>query len=142
MGRESHAELSIPTSVESAVYLDAQQITRDLGRHGTETFIGQVTGAAGAGGTLAGVPFDPAIVETINEAGAAPSNSKYVMLTSGAIGIQTILGVLDATSEAPTVTRQAGPPVTFDVLIDVADAPDAEVVTVICYGVREGNGSL
>ena len=140
--RESHAELSIPTGVESTVYQDARQITRDLGRHATEAFIGQITGSGGAGGTLTGIPFDPAIIETINEAGATPSNSKYVMLGSGAIGIQTILGVLDATSEAPVVTRVPGPPVSFSALIDVADAPDAEVVTVICYGVREGNGSL
>lgn len=141
MARETFMETQIPTGVESPVYLDAKQIARGLGQHLAEVFIGQVTGAGGAGDTLSGVPFDPALIETINEAGAAPSTSKYVMLATP-IGIQTILGVLDATSEAPVVTRVAGPPVTFDVLIDVADAPDAEVVTVICYGAKNVNGGL
>ena len=140
--RESHAESAIPTGVESPVYLDAKQIARGLGRHLTEAFIGQVTGAGGAGGTLSGVPFNPGVIEVINEAGAAPAFTKYAMLASGAIGVQIILAAADATAAAPVVSSVAGPPVTFDVLLDTADAPDAEVVTVICYGVREGNGSL
>jgi hypothetical protein len=141
MPRESFIESQIPTGVESPVYLDARQIARGMGQHLTECFVGQVTGAGGAGGTLTGVPFNPALIETINEAGAAPSHSKYVMLGTP-IGIQTILAVADATTEAPSVAAVAGPPPTWDVTIDTADAPDAEVTTVICWGARDVNGSL
>lgn len=142
MARETFAESTIPSEgSEQVPYKDNRELINGTLRHMGETFIGQVTGAGGIGGILTGVPFDPAIIETINEVGAAPSTSKYVMLATP-IGIQTILGVLDATSEAPVVTRQAGPPVTFDVAIGVADAPNAEVTTVICYGTRDIAGGL
>jgi hypothetical protein len=142
MARETFMEAQIPTGVESPVYLDARQISRGLSQHLPEAFIGQVTGAGGAGGTLSGVPFDPAVVEIINEAGATPQWAKYVFLGSGTIGLSVVLAAADATANAPTVTRVPGPPVTFDVGVVTADAPDAEVVTVICYGMRDVNGGL
>jgi hypothetical protein len=143
MAREQFADSTIPENGAAQVpYKDNRELINGTLKHTAEVFIGQVTGAGGAGGTLAGVPFDPAMIETINEAGAAPSNSKYAMLATGAIGVQIILGALDATSEAPVVTRVPGPPVSFDILIDVADAPDAEVTTVICTGARDIGGGL
>jgi len=142
MARETFRESAIPTGVQSPVYLDARQITRGLGQHLPEAFVGQVTGAGGAGGTLAGVPFDPAVVEVVNEAGAIPTWTKHVMLTGGAIGIAVAAAAADATATAPTITRVAGPPVTFSVALTTGVAPDAELVTVICYGVRDVNGGL
>jgi len=142
MSRESHAEAQIPADGgEATPYPDMYKVARSFMQHSSECFVGQVTGAGGVGGVLTGVPFNPAIIETINEAGSAPSHSKYVMLATP-IGIQTILAVADATAEAPVVAEVAGPPKTWSVTIDVADAPDGEVTTVICWGVRDVNGSL
>ncbi|HET6494946.1 MAG TPA: hypothetical protein VFH61_06235 [Thermoleophilia bacterium] len=143
MSRETYIESQIAANSPSAQpqYLDAAQIARGLGQHLTECFIGQVLGAGGVGGTLTGIPFNPAVIEIINEAGSAPAFTKYVMLATP-IGVQIILAAADATSEAPAVSAVAGPPRTWSALLDTADAPDGETVTVICYGARDVNGSL
>jgi hypothetical protein len=142
MARETYAEAQIPaTGAEDVPYADHRAIARGLMGHATECFVGQVTGAGGAGGDLAGIPFEPAVVEIINEAGAAPAYTKYVMLGTP-IGVQIILGALDATSEAPAVAEVAGPPKTWTLTLDTADAPDAEVATVIVYGVHDTDGGL
>jgi len=143
MARESYIESQIDDNSPSAQpqYLDVRQIARGLGQHLGEFFMGQVTGAGGAGGDLAGIPFNPAVVLIINEAGAAPALTVYSMLGTP-IGVQIILGALDATSEAPVVAEVAGPPVTWTATLNTADAPDAEVATVLCFGFRDVNGSL
>lgn len=142
MARETAREIAIESSVESPVYVDQKQITRNLGSHLAEAYIGQITGAGGAGGTLSGVPFDPALIEVLNEAGATPTTWKFVNLASGGIGVTTAAAVADATASFPTVTRVAGPPITWDVAVPTAVAPDTEVVTVICYGARDVAGGL
>jgi len=140
MARATHAEAQIPaTGSEDVPYADHRAIARSLMGHAAECFVGQVTGAGGAGDTLANVPFNPGVIMTFNEAGAAPSVSWYAMLATP-IGVQTILAVADATSEAPAVTDNGDG--TFDVLMDTADAPDGEVATVVCFGVRDTDGGL
>jgi hypothetical protein len=141
MARETFAEAQIPANGAADVpYADHRQISRGLMGHAGECFVGQVTGAGGAGGTLSAVPFEPAVIEIINEAGAAPALTKYVNLASGVIGVQIILAAADATGTAPAIT-QAGAN-DWDILLNTADAPDTEVVTVIVYGVRDTDGGL
>jgi len=140
MARETFMEAQIPTGVESPVYLDARQITRGLGQHLTESFLGQVLGAGGIGGVLANIPFQPATIEIINADGAAPAFTKYAYPSGVGTGVQVILGALDATAEAPVLT-QVGPN-DWSAALDVADAPNAETVTVIVTGFRDVNGSI
>lgn len=138
MGRESYIESAVPEATESPVYLDGRQIARGLGRHLTESFVGQITGGGGAGGTLEEVPFEPMLIEVINEAGATPTWHKFVMLDTP-IGVTVAAAAADGTANAPTVT---GSDNDFDVALNATVAPNGETVTVICYGVREVGGSL
>lgn len=141
MARATAREAAIESGAETPVYQDQRQVVRKLGAHLEECFMGQVTGAGGAGGDLAGIPFEPALVEIINEAGATPAWAKYAMLATP-IGVRIAAAAVDATADAPAVAVVAGPPQTWTLTLDTADAPDAETVTVIVYGFRDVAGSL
>lgn len=138
--RESHAEGAIPTSVESPVYLDAQQIARGLGRHMTETFLAQDVGASGGGFDIVNVPFEPALVVAINPAGAAPALWHSAFPAGGTAHHTVTILAVAASATPPVLVKVADNDWTVE--IPTAMAPDAEVVTVLIYGVREGNGSL
>jgi hypothetical protein len=132
-------EAQIPTGVERPVYQDSRDIVRGFGQHIPEMFIGQVTGAGGAGGSLLNVPFEPILMEVINEAGATATWHKFVNFGTP-IGISIAAAAADGTANAPTVTRVGAND--FTVALNTTVAPDAEVCTVICYGIRDVNGSL
>ncbi len=137
--RESFAESEIPTGVESPVYLDARQISRGIGRHATESFIAQGTGAGGSGFDVVNVPFEPAYIKAINPAGVAPAvhESFFPGGAGTAQHVTTILAV--AVNATPPVLTQIGPN-DWTVEIPVGMAPDAEVLSVLIVGVREGVG--
>lgn len=140
MARETARESAIQDGTETPVYQDQLSIVRGLGAHLTETFMGQVLGAGGAGGSLLNVPFQPASIEVINEAGSTPAWSKYVYPGGVGIGVLVTTATADATSEAPALTRVAEGD--WTIVLDTADAPDGETVTVIVQGFREVAGSL
>ncbi len=135
MARETFAESVIPAEGKDDVpYADHRAIARGLMGRVCEAIIGTVLGAGGAGGSLLLVPFEPAVIEIINAAGATPAFTKYVMLGTPE-GVQIILGALDATAEAPAVTQVGAND--WTILLNTADAPDGETVLVTVYGVRD-----
>jgi len=136
--RESFAEAQIPTGVESPVYLDARQIARALGRHMTESYLAQGTGAGGAGFTVLNVPFEPARIKAVNPAGVAPAVHESYFTPTPA-HTTTILAVA-ANATPPTLTKVGNND--WTVTVPVGMAPDGEVLTLLIEGVREGNGSL
>jgi len=139
MARQTWIESEIPTGVESAVYLDARQIARALGKHNAECFIGKATGAGGVGGSITGIPFEPAVVQAINSAGAAPAVHDSVFASSGAVHVTTILAVA-ANATPPTKTKVADN--NWTLAFPVGMLPNAEVMTAVIYGVRDVAGGL
>lgn len=139
--RESHAQNQIPEKGADAVpYFDQREAAQGLLKHATEAFIGQVTGADGAGGDLENVPFEPALIEVINEGGGTPTWTKFVNLGSGGIGLEVAASAADATADFPTLTRVGEGD--WTVTLATGTAPDDETVTVVCYGVRDVAGGL
>jgi hypothetical protein len=143
MPRETARELAIEPATETTIYQDQTDIVRKLGAHLAEKVMVQGTGAAGAGFTITGLPFEPAEIEAINEAGATPALHKWVYPDGGsALGVSIAAAAADGTANAPGITRQAGPPVTWDVAVNTTIAPDTEVVTLLITGFRVVGGSL
>lgn len=145
MPRETARELAIADSTETAVYQDQKQIVRTLGSHVVEAYMLQGDGAGGAGVTFTGVPFEPAKLEVMNEAGATATHSIYFYPDGGtAIGVDVAAAVADGTANAPTITRvvAASGAVTWTIVVPTAVAPDGETVTVLATGFRAVASSL
>lgn len=141
MAREAWMDSQIPeTGAEQVPYKDNRELVNGALRHMAEMFCGQVLGAGGAGGDLLNVPFEPAAIEIINEAGATPTWIKYVNINGTLIGVTVAAAVADGTANAPTLTEVGDNDWTIGV--DTADAPDGETVTVIVYGYRNIAGGL
>lgn len=138
MARETAREAAIQPETQTPIYQDQRQIVRQLGAHLTERFTGKVTGAGGVGGTLTGVPFRPGEIIAINQAGATPAYYHSVFASSAAVHASIILATA-ANANPPTIT-DAGDG-TFTIGLPTQMAPDTEVVTVVCIGYRDVNGS-
>lgn len=131
--RQLAADAEIPTPKQATPYPDHQKVSSGYLKHMTECFVGTITGAGGAGGTL-DVPFDVGMVEIINPAGTprgrllcVGNNLQYNTITKAA---GTGLSVAnDANGKPRRVT------------VAVALAADAEVVQVIAWGFRDIGGS-
>ena len=138
MIRETFMESQIPSGVESPIYLDARQISRGLGKHLTEAMIAQGTGAGGVGFTVVNVPFQPAVIVAMNPAGGAPAVHHSVFSPTPA-HTTTILAVA-ANGTPPTLTKVAAND--WTITIPVGMAPNAEVLTLQIYGIRDVDGGL
>lgn len=139
MARETAREVAIQDAVATPIYQDQKQIVRGLGAHLTETFVGKVTGAGGAGGSLLNVPFEPAEVICLNQAGATPTFFHSVFASDAAVHLS--IAAAAAANANPPVLTQVGAG-DWTVALPTAMAPDAEVVTVIVRGCRDVAGSL
>lgn len=139
--RETAREIAIREPVETVPYQDQRELVRRLGAHLPEAFMGQVTGAGGAGGSLLNVPFQPALIEVINEGGATPTWHKFAYPDGGsALGVSVAAAAADGTSNAPTLTQVGAG--NWTIALNTTVAPDAEVCTVIVYGFKVVAGSL
>jgi len=141
MAREAWMDSQVPATGAGGIpYKDNRELINGVLRHMPEMFLGQVLGAGGIGGVLAGIPFEPATIEIINADGSAPAFTKYAYPGGVGTGVQILAATLDATAEAP-VLAQVGPN-DWTATLDVADAPNAETVTVIVHGFRDIAGGL
>lgn len=138
MARETAREIAIQGATETPVYQDQRQIVRQLGAHLSESFVGQVVGAGGAGGDLENVPFEPAVI-IVSEAtgptltlsirgGAMPADVE-VLMTTGAVNAN------------PPVVSQVGEG-DWTISLPTALAPDGDTATVLVMGLRDVGGSL
>lgn len=136
MARESYQQTQIPTGIESIPYLDPLTLAQGMFRHAPNIFMGSVTGAGGAGDTLEGVPFEPALVVALNPAGGTP-----------AVHISAFGDAADHVTIAAATAANANPPVLsgsdndWDVALPTQMAPNGETLTVICIGFAQLGGS-
>lgn len=136
MARESYQQTQIPTGVADIPYADYRTIAQGLLKHASSVFMGTVLGAGGAGDTLEGVPFEPALIFAMNPAGATAT------MHFSAFG-----AAADHMSFAAAATANANPPVLsgsgndYDVALPTQMAPDGETLTVVCFGFAEVGGS-
>ena len=138
--RSSYAAQQIPASGSVDVpYVDQRTLVQGILRHSAEKYVQKITGAGGAGGSIAAVPFQPAIVEAINQAGGAPAYYKSVFASDAAIHMSVILAT--AANATPPVLTDNGDG-TWKVALPTAMAPDGEVVTVVITGVNDIAGGL
>lgn len=139
MTRETARETAIETPAQTPIYQDQKQIVRKLGAHLTESFVGKVTGAGGAGGSLLNVPFEPAEVICINQAGGTPTWFHSVFASDAAIHM-SIAAAAAANANPPVLTKVGAGD--WTIALPTQMAPDAEVVTVVVRGHRDVAGSL
>lgn len=137
--RSSYQDTQIPAPTEQPLYLDPHKIARGLCKHMTEHFMGTVTGAGGAGGSLTGCPFKPAIIRIVNAAGATPrTNDSYFPDGGTARHVSTTTAVA-TNANPPTITEVSS--TSYTIGVPSALAPDGEVVVVECIGFRATGGS-
>lgn len=137
--RQSHAELQIPSRGADAVpYPTHREVVQKYMAHGAEMFVGEVTGAGGVGGSLRAIPFQPAVVEIFDT--SVPLAQKQIPGSTAAVDVNLITGAAAAHAIVVAADDSAVP--NWRVNLDVNLAPNAHVVTVVCYGFRNAGGSL
>lgn len=136
MARTTYAEGQIPTGAEDVPYATQIDIAKKFGKHMTECFVGEITGAGGAGGSLASIPFQPGII-LISEA-TGPLLQLQVPGSSGAVDINMITGAAAGTA-IPAATQAVDG--TWTQALPTGLAPDGDTVSVVCLGFR-ADGSL
>lgn len=136
--RDAHKEKQVPTTgAERIPYSTAEQIARGYLKHMTESFVGQITGAGGAGGTLADIPFEPAVVVLVNPGTLFQLS---MPISGGRISINAISGAAAGTA-TPAATQD---PTTkkWSLALPTGLAPDGDPVHVLCFGVSDIDGGL
>jgi hypothetical protein len=106
--------------------------------HAAECFIGQVLGAGGAGGTLEGVPFEPAVIIVSEATGPTLTLSVRGGLLAADVEVLMTTGAVNA--NVPVVSQDGEGD--WDVALPTALAPDGDTATVVIWGVRDTNGGL
>jgi len=133
-------DTQIPANGAAQVpYKDNRELINGTLRHMSETFIGKVTGAGGIGGSLLNVPFEPAEIIAINQAGGTPAYYHSVFASDAAIHMSIILAAA-ANANPPTKTKVGTG--NWTVGLTTQMAPDTNVVTVIVRGSRDIAGGL
>lgn len=134
--RQSYAETQIPAGVADVPYPDHHKIVRGLGRHMTEMYAGEVTGAGGAGGSLLNVPFEPAMVRVVRP----HATTSILNLTIFAASATTSVNEKDGTvGTNATKTKVADG--NWTVGLPTGIAPDGVTVQVIVHGFADAGGS-
>jgi len=137
--RESYAQRQIPADGAADIpYPDYRTTIQGILKHEMEGYMGSVTGAAGAGGTLAAVPFEPAVVRVMNDAGGTPA--MYDSFFSEAAAVHTVMILAVAANANPPVLADNGDG-TWDIELPTQMAPDGETVVVLVQGFRAVGGS-
>lgn len=130
--RELAMDGQIPTSKQATPYPEHEDVTRKYGKHMTECYAGQITGAGGIGGTL-DLPFDPGYVRVVNGAGTPRIRELFVGSGVQAAGTGVAGTGLSVAADAAGKLRR--------VSLAVAMAANGEVVEVIAWGFRDVGGS-
>lgn len=136
--RARYAEEQIPEAGKEAVpYPDYAQVVNKLLKHTAEAQLRSVTGAGGAGGTIEGIPFEPAVVIAINAAGATPTT--FVSMFGGDAARHVSIAAATAANANPPVKSGSG--TDWDLAIPTQMAPNGESLSVLILGFSDaGNG--
>lgn len=142
MTRQSYAESEIPADGgEQVPYSDAFKIARGFLKHMGEMYCGQITGAGGAGGTLSGIPFEPAAVLIYNLDAGTPFMQFSPPGRLGTAAEQLNIGAAAAAGSAAIPAGVLSGD-TYDLTLPTGLAGDGNVVEVIVWGFRDVAGSL
>ncbi len=133
MPRDNYAQSQIPTSQDAVPYATNREIAQGLGRHMTDSFVGEVVGD---GGTvdLTGIPFDPAVIYLSEATG--PSLQLQLPGSAGKVDINLISGAAAGTA-IPDATQEADG--TWTIALPVALAPSGDTVSAWCLGFSSNN---
>jgi len=137
--RTSYQDNAIPAPTDKPVLPDNHTVARGLCKHMTEHFMAVVTGAGGAGGSVTGVPFKPAIIRVVNAAGATPRTNESYFPDGGTARHVSTTTAVAANANPPTITEVSA--TSYTIGIPTQLAPDGEVVIVECVGFRATGGS-
>ncbi len=136
--RTSYAQSQIPAEGKDSVpYATHRDIVQGLLALLPEKYVGEIVGAGGAGGSLTGIPFEPATIE-ISDA-AVPLLQKQFPGSSGKVDVNQITGAA-AAAAIPAATLQ--PDGTYTLALPTGLAPDGNTVTVEITGFRDVQGGL
>ena len=137
MARQSYAESIVPAAGKDAIpYRDQRELANGSLRHAMDGYCGQVLGAGGAGGSLAGIPFEP--MEIIVSEATGPTLVLQVRASSGDVNINMITGAANAS--LPVVSQAVDG--SWTIALPTALAPDGDTATVLVHGYRDIAGSL
>lgn len=136
--RESYAQKQIPAEGKDAVpYPTWRELIQLVGRHGAEMFVGEIVGAAGAGGTLEDIPYEPAAI-LVSEA-TGPLLQVQLPGSAAKVDINMVTGAVAAVA-IPDATLEADG--LYDLALPVTIVPDGDTATVVIIGFRDVGGSL
>jgi hypothetical protein len=136
--RDTYAETQIPAAGhESPPYIDQREIVNKFGLLYTEAFVGEILGAGGAGGSLANIPFQPAVI-VLSEA-TGPLLQLQVPGSGGAVDINMITGAA-AGAAIPAAVKQADG--TYTLSLPTGLVPDGDTASLLILGFREGANGL
>lgn len=138
MARESYAQKQIPAQGKDRVpYPDHRQLANGMLALMTEAFVGEVLGAGAAGGDLAGIPFEPAVI--LLSEGTGPILQLQVPGSSAKVDVNMISGAPAGTAIPAAVLQGDG---TYTLSLPTGLAPDGDTVSLLILGFRDTQGSL
>jgi hypothetical protein len=120
MPRDNYAQSQIPTSQDAVPYADHREIAQGLGRHMTDSFVGEVVGDGGDV-DLTGIPFEPAVIYLSEATG--PSLQLQLPGSAG--------------TAIPNATQEVDG--TWTITLPVALAPSGDTVSAWCLGFSSNN---
>ena len=136
--RQSYAQDQVPTQGKDAIpYPSWLEIVQKIMKHGAEAFVGEVLGAGGAGGDLAGIPFEPAVIVLSENTG--PLLQLQVPGSAGKVDINMISGAAAGTAIPAAVQQPDG---TWTLSLPTGLVPDGDTASLVILGVRQVGGSL
>ncbi len=138
MARQSYAETQIPAEGKDAVpYPDWRQIAFRMFTHAVDAFVGEILGAAAAGGDLAGIPFEPAAI-VLSEA-TGPLIQLQIPASGGKLDINLVTGVAAGTAIPAAVQQPDG---TWTLSLPTGLVPDGDTASLLILGFRDVAGGL
>lgn len=137
MSRQSYQQDQIPTGVEAIPYSDWRALANGVLRHAPSLFMGRVVGADAAGGELAGVPFEPAVI--LGFKNAATATAFLSTFGSGGAAHHLVAAAAAENPNPPVLTQEADG--TWTVALPTEMAPDTHTVILIVLGASAVGGS-
>jgi hypothetical protein len=136
--RQQYAQSQVPTQGKDAVpYPTWLEIANKMFKHGAEAFVGEILGAAGAGGSLANIPFEPAVI--VASDAAVPLLQAQLPGSAAKVDIDMITGAAAAAAIPAAVQQPDG---TWTLTLPTGLAPDGNTVSLLILGFRDVGGSL
>ena len=138
--RDSAAVAAIPAKgSESVPYATHRELAQGTFKHQTESYAGIILGAGAAGGSLAGIPFQPTAI-LLTETATPKLQAMVPTSPAGTFKHVNLITGATAAVAIPAATKQ--PDGTWTQTLPTTLAPDGVTVTLLILGFRDVGGSL